>query len=41
MELSNIRVTAFEVIGELGFPRLLDVSAVQVRADPQTMPGIF
>lgn len=41
MELSNIRVTAFEVVGELGFPRLLDVSAVQVRADPQTMPGIF
>lgn len=41
MELSNIRVGAFEVVGELGFPRLLDVSAVQVRADPQTMPGIF
>lgn len=41
MQLSNIRATAAEVSGELGFPRLLDVPAVQVRADPQTMPGIF
>ena len=41
LELSNISVTPQEVSGELGFPRLLDVPAVQVRADPQTMPGIF
>lgn len=41
MDLNNIVVTPTEVSGELGFPRLLDVSAVQVRADTQTMPGIF
>ena len=41
MYLNNIRATVGEVAGELGFPRLLDVPAVQVRADPQTMPGIF
>lgn len=41
MYLNNLRATATEVSGELGFPRLLDVPAVQMRADPQTMPGIF
>lgn len=41
MYLNNLRATATEVSGELGFPRLLDVPAVQIRADPQTMPGIF
>lgn len=41
MELSNIRANATEVTGELGFPRLLDVPAVQVRADYSTTPGIF
>lgn len=41
MDLSNVRATPAEVTGELGFPRLLDVPAVQIRADPQTMPGIF
>ena len=38
---NNLRATQAEISGELGFPRLLDVPAVQVRADPQTMPGIF
>lgn len=41
MYLNNIKATQAEVSGELGFPRLLDVPAVQLRADPQTMPGIF
>lgn len=41
MELSNIRANASEVTGELGFPLLLDVPAVQVRADSTVMPGIF
>ena len=37
----NLKCTAGEVVGELGFPRLLDMPAVSMRADPQTMPGIF
>jgi len=41
MYLNNIKASVAEVSGELGFPRLLDVPAVQLRADPQTMPGIF
>ncbi|WP_374245326.1 DUF1833 family protein [Zoogloea sp.] len=41
MYLNNVRATVSEVSGELGFPRLLDVPAVGIRADPQTMPGIF
>ena len=41
MYLNNLKCTAGEVVGELGFPRLLDMPAVSMRADPQTMPGIF
>lgn len=41
LSLDNLVANSTEVSGELGFPRLLDVPAVQVRADPQTMPGIF
>lgn len=41
MYLNNVKANLAEVSGELGFPRLLDVPAVQMRADPQTMPGIF
>lgn len=41
MDLSNIRANAREVTGELGFPHLLDMPAVQVRADSTVMPGIF
>lgn len=41
MYLNNLKCTNAEVSGELGFPRLLDIPAVSVRADPQTMPGIF
>lgn len=41
LQLTGLKTTPAQVSGALGFPRLLDVPAVQVRADPQTMPGIF